>query len=318
MASPVSWLSTDVLHALGWALVHSLWQGVAVAALAAIAMGCCRRAPVRYLMAVSALALMLAAPVATFLLTLKTDAPVRTLLPVLSLSSGASVPGPFAKTGDARMAAVGAAAQKPAVPVLESFAPIAPDVLPWLAAAWLCGVAVFGLRFAGGFALLEFRRRRRSRAANAALLALCRDVERRLGLRRAIGYLECDWLEAPAMIGWLRPVILLPVHALTGLSQEQLRAVIAHELAHVRRLDAFVNLFQIIAEALLFYHPALWWLNRRIRAKRELACDEVAVSLTGDRLDYARALALMAEWKCPPVLAMAANRGPVPVRRQGL
>src|SRR5690606_32589603 len=94
----------------------------------------------------------------------------------------------------------------------------------------------------------------------------------------------------------------------------QLRAVIAHELAHVRRLDAFVNLFQILAEALLFYHPALWWLNRRVRAERELCCDEVAVSMTGDRLSYARALAAMAEWKCPPGLAMAANRAPLPAR----
>jgi beta-lactamase regulating signal transducer with metallopeptidase domain len=116
------------------------------------------------------------------------------------------------------------------------------------------------------------------------------------------------------MIGWLRPIVLLPVQALTGLSEEQLRAVIAHELAHVRRLDAFVNLFQIRGRSAAFYHPAMWWLNRRIRGERELACDEVAVSMTGDRLDYARALALMAEWKCPPVLAMAANRAPLPTR----
>ena len=314
MASPVSWLSTDALHALGWALLHSLWQGVAVAALAAIIMTFCRRAALRYLIAVSALALMLAAPVTTFLVTLKTDAPVRAFLPALSLSSGMSVPGSPTKMVVVPAAAASVAAENPAAPVLESFAPVMPDILPWLVMAWFCGVVIFALRFAGGFALLEFRRRRQSRPVNAALLALCRDVERRLGLTRAIRYLECDWLEAPAMIGWLRPIVLLPVQALTGLSEEQLRAVIAHELAHVRRLDAFVNLFQILAEALLFYHPALWWLNRRIRAERELACDEVAVSLTGDRLDYAHALALMAEWKCPPVLAMAANRAPLPAR----
>jgi hypothetical protein len=90
--------------------------------------------------------------------------------------------------------------------------------------------------------------------------------------------------------------------------------VIAHELAHIRRLDAFVNLFQILVEALLFYHPAMWWLNRRIRAERELCCDEIAVSLTGNRVEYARALTLMAEWKNAPMLAMAANRGPLSTR----
>ena len=116
------------------------------------------------------------------------------------------------------------------------------------------------------------------------------------------------------MIGWLRPVVLLPVFALTGLSEEQFRAVIAHELAHIRRHDLLVNLFQMLVETLLFYHPAMWWLNRRIRAERELCCDEIAVSLTGNRLEYARALTLMAEWKNAPLLAMAANRGPLSQR----
>lgn len=311
MASPDSWLPSHVLHALGWALVHSLWQGVAVAALAAIVFVFVQRASLRYLVAAGALALMLAAPVATFFLVLKSDAPVR-FLPVLSLSSAASVPGGVSKVDTVSIS--GSPAPREAVmPVLDDFVPVAPDILPWLVAAWFAGVGFFVLRFAGGFALLEMRRRR-ARAPGGQILVLCRDVERKLGLRRAIRYLECDWLEAPAMIGWLRPIVLLPVQALTGLSEEQLRAVIAHELAHVRRLDAFVNLFQILAEALLFYHPALWWLNRRIRVERELCCDEIAVSMTGDRLEYARALALMAEWKCPPALAMAANRAPLPAR----
>ena len=116
------------------------------------------------------------------------------------------------------------------------------------------------------------------------------------------------------MIGWIRPIVLLPVSALTGLTEAQLRAVIAHELAHIRRHDSLVNLLQILVETLLFYHPAIWWLNRRIRAERELCCDEIAVSLTGDRLEYAKALTLMAEWEQAPALAMAANRGPLSER----
>ena len=108
--------------------------------------------------------------------------------------------------------------------------------------------------------------------------------------------------------------MLLPVFALTGLSEEQFRAVIAHELAHIRRHDWLVNLFQVLVETLLFYHPAMWWLNRRIRIERELCCDEIAVSLTGSRLEYARALAQMAEWKNVSLLAMAANRGPLTQR----
>jgi hypothetical protein len=116
------------------------------------------------------------------------------------------------------------------------------------------------------------------------------------------------------VIGWFRPIVLLPVTALTGLSEEQLQSIIAHELAHIQRLDPFVNVFQISVETLLFYHPAVWWLNKRIRAEREHCCDDVAVSLCGNPVEYARALTLMEEWRSAPALAMAANRGPLSER----
>ena len=104
------------------------------------------------------------------------------------------------------------------------------------------------------------------------------------------------------------------VRALTGLSREQLELVVAHELAHIQRLDPFVNVFQVVVESLLFYHPAVWWLNRRIRAEREHCCDDAAISLCGNALEYARALTLMEEWRSVPVLAMAANRSPLTER----
>jgi hypothetical protein len=116
------------------------------------------------------------------------------------------------------------------------------------------------------------------------------------------------------VIGWFRPVVFLPVTALTGLSEEQLESVIAHELAHIQRFDPFVNVFQVCVETLLFYHPAVWWLNKRIRAEREHCCDETAVALCGNAVEYARALTLMEEWRDAPVLAMAANRGPLTER----
>ncbi|MGB2606884.1 MAG: M56 family metallopeptidase, partial [Candidatus Sulfotelmatobacter sp.] len=145
-------------------------------------------------------------------------------------------------------------------------------------------------------------------------LLICQMQQRRLGLDRAIRYCECQWLQTPAVIGWLRPIVLLPVTALTGLSEEQLQSVVAHELAHIQRFDAFVNVFQIVVETLLFYHPGLWWLNRRIRVEREHCCDDVAISLCGNPVEYARALTLMEEWRSAPALAMAANRGPLSER----
>jgi len=308
MASPDSWLSPDVLHALGWALIHSLWQALSVAALAASLMTFSRRPSIRYLVAVGALALMLVLPVATFFGLMKSAASAHAFQSpgsFVSIGPWAAYAPPVATPPTAGV--IGALENLPhAVP--------SPSLLPWLVGAWLCGVALFSLRFAGGFLVLEHMRRGQSAIPSPRILALCRELQRQLGLDRAIRYLECGWLQAPAVIGWFRPIVLLPVTALTGLSEEQLRAVIAHELAHIRRLDLYVNLFQILVETLLFYHPAMWWLNRRIRAERELCCDEIAVSLTGSRLAYAQALTLMAAWKQAPMLAMAANRGPLSLR----
>jgi hypothetical protein len=135
-----------------------------------------------------------------------------------------------------------------------------------------------------------------------------------LGIDRAIRYCECLRLDAPAVIGWFRPAVLLPVMALTGLSEGQLEIVIAHELAHIRRFDSFVNLFQIAAETLLFYHPAIWWVNWKICAERENCCDDLAVTTCGNAVEYARALATMEEWRATPMFAMGANRGSLTAR----
>jgi len=118
----------------------------------------------------------------------------------------------------------------------------------------------------------------------------------------------------PAVIGFLRPVVLIPMRALTGLTPEQLDAVIAHELGHIKRFDVAVNFFQVVAETLFFFHPAMWWLNRRIRADREDCCDDVAVSACGGTVGYARALATMESWRDVPSFAMAATGSPVATR----
>jgi beta-lactamase regulating signal transducer with metallopeptidase domain len=308
MTGLTNWFSQGVMHSLGWTLLHFLWQGAAVAALVAILMTLCRRASSRYLLAVAGLFVMLAAPVATFF-----------FLPSSIAASVLTVPA--ATTNSSQVAAVHTAANR--ILVLSNLSlskskfsslPSSLDALPWLVEAWLFGVALLSLRSAGGFLLLEHERRKQSTTPTMRVLAICRTLQQQLGLDRAIHYCVCEWLQAPAVIGWFRPIVLLPVTALTGLSEEQLRSVVAHELAHILRFDPFVNLFQIVVETLLFYHPAVWWLNKRIRDEREHCCDDVAVALCGNPVEYARALTLMEEWRVAPALAMAANRGPLSER----
>jgi beta-lactamase regulating signal transducer with metallopeptidase domain len=181
--------------------------------------------------------------------------------------------------------------------------------LPWLFAAWLCGVAAFSAVQLAGWLEIHRRRRRGARLAEelrAVVPRLCRS----LGIRRPVALLESAAVAVPAVIGWLRPVVLVPASALAGLTPQQLELILAHELAHVRRNDYLVNLVQAVVETLLFYHPAAWWMSRQVRREREHCCDDLAVAVAGNRLEYARALAVLEELRAAPLRLAPAATGP--------
>jgi beta-lactamase regulating signal transducer with metallopeptidase domain len=197
------------------------------------------------------------------------------------------------------------------------------SLVPWLVVGWLAGVAVLLLRFAGGFVGVRRLKQSALPVADELQRVLAR-LAHRLRVTRAVRLCESALVEVPTVVGHLKPVILLPACALTGLKPAQLAAVLAHELAHIRRHDYLFNLLQTTTETLLFYHPAAWWLSRRVRAEREHASDDLAVSATGDVLGYARALAALEQLRradgpaAAPALALAANGGSLMKRIQRL
>jgi beta-lactamase regulating signal transducer with metallopeptidase domain/sporulation protein YlmC with PRC-barrel domain len=296
-----AWLAPELLRPLGLALLHFLWQGTALAALAGLAFALTRNAQARYVSGVTILALMVAAPLATFQFLRHRPASDA---PTLAVPTHQPLAAPAAKAVAAPAALAGASAQ-PAQ---------ANRALVWLVELWFLGVLLFSLRTFGGILLVERLRRKSAAPLPRALLIRCHELQWTLGLERVVRYCESVHVAAPAVVGWFRPVVMLPVSVVTGLSEAQLRAVIAHELAHIKRFDAFLNLFQIAAESLLFYHPAVWWLSARIRAERENCCDDAAIAACGSPVDYARALTLMEEWRSVPALAMAVNRHPLAAR----
>jgi len=121
------------------------------------------------------------------------------------------------------------------------------------------------------------------------------ELVHRMKVSRPVRLLRSAVVKTPITIGWLRPTILLPLGLITGLTPSELDAIITHELAHIRRHDYPVNLLQTVIETLLFYHPAVWWVSRRIRIERENCCDDWAVAVTGDSLSYARTLTRFGE-----------------------
>ena len=302
MTDLTSFIAPETLRTLGWSLLHFVWQGFALAAIASIALTLFRRASARYIVGVLTLLAMVTSVAITFMLLLNSQS-------AMQATENAATP----VLVFAQKAIIGHAAQ-PAASGVSAAKSLSAQALPLLVEFWLAGVLFFALRTAGGLLYLERLRRAASVSVAPALLAKCRELQSRLGITRIIRFCECRWLDAPAVIGWFKPVVLLPVRALTGLTEDQIEAVIAHELAHVRRFDAFVNLFQVFVEAVLFFHPAVWWLNKRVRAERENCCDDIAVAACGNHLGYARALTTMEEWRATPSFSLAANGSPLAAR----
>jgi hypothetical protein len=174
----------------------------------------------------------------------------------------------------------------------------------------MLGVAVLSLRVAGGLTMAH-------RLATRALEPVSDDLQRlavglaaRLRVRTVVRVCQSASVAVPVMIGWLRPVIVLPPVALAALPLSQLEALLAHEFAHVRRHDYLVNLLQTAVETLCFYHPGVWWISAQVRREREHCCDDVAVGVC-DRLTYVTALSTLASFSSPagPQFALAASGG---------
>jgi beta-lactamase regulating signal transducer with metallopeptidase domain len=307
-----SWSTNANTARLAWALLHFLWEGAVLAAVAWVLLALLARArpQVRYGVALLSLIAMAACPVVTYAVLAERE-PAR--------AANGRPAGPPASVADGR-----------AVEVRPETARFAPSIgtianpfenqivratdwlrrnLGWFVLGWLAGICIFSARLAAGLVGAERARRRAIAEVSRPIAQLVEQLADRMRIRRTLRVVESSLTEVPALVGWLRPVILLPACACTGLSFSQLEAILAHELAHVRRHDALVNLVQAIIETVLFYHPAVWWLSRSARQEREHCCDDVAVSVCADRLAYARALCAMEALRVPVPSLMVAARG---------
>jgi beta-lactamase regulating signal transducer with metallopeptidase domain len=181
--------------------------------------------------------------------------------------------------------------------------------IPWVLAVWLAGVCLLSLRLARGWVAARRVAERGCEPAAPRWQATLARLRRELGVSRPVRLAASALAQVPSVVGWLRPVVVVPVSAFAGLTTWQVEAVLAHELAHIRRHDYLVNLLQSAVETLLFYHPATWWVSRQVREERERCCDDVAVALCGDAAGYVRALAELEAMRAAPALAMSATGG---------
>jgi Zn-dependent protease with chaperone function len=311
-------LSPAVVRALGWTLVHSLWQGAVVALALATLLLLLRQhtARIRYRVAGVALIALLGLSTVTFgryYLAAEPEAvvsPATMAVPSITTSNtslGGNLPvvTAFARQAAPAVASAPAAIEQ-ATPSSASSAwlPYFDQYLPLLVTAWLLGLLAMTLRFLGGLAYLDRLRHYRVRQLPAEWQRRLTALSNRAGLSRPITLLESALVKAPLVAGHLRPVILLPLGTISGLSQAHLEAILAHELAHIIRRDYLMNLIQSITEILFFYHPGVWFVNACLRTERENCCDDMAIALCGSPLTVAQALTSLAE--------LGHDRTPVP------
>lgn len=328
---------------LGWTLVHSIWQVGLVAALAWFVLVTLRRqsARLRYSLAVTFLGVMLILPAVTWstvtiaepAVTEAKSAPAISSLPPfdakVSATSGPQVDkeslvlGPAPSLSDDRQLlianetslsdeATGHSTQ-PSVAGRSWFERAHQSVRPWLrliVAIWLAGVFFCAIRPIVGL-WTQWRLQHVGLSAVAEQTQrLMIELARRMKVSPAVRVAESALVTVPMVVGYLRPIILLPASVMIGMTPDQLESLLAHELAHIRRHDWIVNAAQVVIETLMFYHPAIWWLSKRIRFERELCCDDLALAVIGDKATYGRMLLALEELRHQaPTIALAATGG---------
>jgi beta-lactamase regulating signal transducer with metallopeptidase domain len=303
----MGWLTRQESMALGWALLHFCWQGTAVALAFVFADRLTFRASpvVRYAVATGAFALMPLVVLTTFASGMRIGLPAHTS----SIASGALLPS----TGHA----IAEPVSQPNSGLLVSIAGErsgwlvnhAERILPWLDAFWMLGVLVLAVRTMGGWRQLERLRRRARGIVPAHVEQSFLSISERVNVGRRVILRVSDQVISPMAMGVWRATVILPASALLNLTTEELEAVLAHELGHIRRWDYACNLLQTALETVLFFHPAVWWLSRKVRDRREVCCDEIAVQSCSDPIIYAQTLLRLEEQKIVALRLAVAQRG---------
>jgi TonB family protein len=272
---------------LGWALMHLLWQGLLIAILLKILLRGVpvRLAGLRYWIASTALMAMLWMP------------GISVWKAFSARPAAVTIPEPAAPLAE-RSASVPQVAAPGAIPArvdaIGDWRRLVPErlgaLVPWLSMVWFAGTVLFASVVLGGLFRAQFLMRNAKFVTGDGWAHRLESLTLDSRAREPVRLLESVRIRVPTVIGWLHPAILLPAGAAHELATEHLDALLAHELAHIRRRDYLVNLLQTFIEVLLWYHPATWWVTMQVRTERECCCDDEAVAVCGDPLTYARAL----------------------------
>ncbi|QDH79263.1 M48 family metalloprotease [Echinicola soli] len=295
------------LQAIGWTLIHSIWQVVLVSLLlwAGLRSIPHKASNIRYWAGLGAMLMIAVASGITFSMVLETPSPT---------GATASISMSIADTKNLQVATpryeITAHTSPTDSSVLDqTWLPGLEHYLPALVNLWLLGALFYIFKLSGGLLDLRSLNKKHRQSVPDPLIKKVNGMIAAMGFYRGVKVLKSELIHVPVTYGFLKPVILIPAGLLFCTPPRQLEAIIAHELAHIKRYDYLVNILQRTMEVFFFFHPCFWWINEMIDTDREHACDDLVLSLGYSPGELARGLAEVAEQAqtATPEMALAAT-----------
>ncbi|MFO7656793.1 MAG: M56 family metallopeptidase [Bacteroidales bacterium] len=284
-------LPLSLVEPLGHMIIHSLWQGAVVSLIMGLMLLFTRKfsAKSRYFIAVALFVTMPVISAFTFVKYYTAGKKALTESAVYIESKHVQQVNKNITTGKTQTSlAVGLPVEKEFT--LKTFRSYFSQNIPAIVTVWLLGMLFFMLKFLGALAYTQRLKHYRTQLVSKQWQETFEKLCHRLKVSNTVKILQSTMIKVPLVIGFFRPVILIPVTAFTGLSAKELEMIIMHELAHIIRRDYIVNILLSLVEIIFFFHPAAWWMSKTIRTERENCCDDIAIEESGDSISFAKAL----------------------------
>lgn len=279
MNSILNFFPENVMSAVGWTLLHSVWQLMVLAIVLKVVFLFSKNSAIKkYWFGFASLLFQVFASIITFLIVFEEN----------SVSSISQTNFTFDKIAQTNLSTSTTIASNTSI--WMDFQVLFSENVNVLVTAWMIGMLFLSIRLMGGYFYTEQLRWKYTKTIQGDTLVLFNQLLEKVNIKKGINLLESSLATSPMTIGFLQPVILLPIGLITGLSNKELEAVLAHELAHIKRHDYLVNIIQSLVEIIFFFHPATWWISANIREERENCCDDLAIELCGNKVHLAKAL----------------------------
>ncbi len=287
----------NIINALGWSLFNTLWQGVILAFVVGIILYILRykSSNLRYIISLFSLLLIVGLSIFNFINNYSSVSDLNAVFVNPDLN--------IADKDEGRTIFIDIKKQKQGYSilknlpgfVLKSKLQVISKYFPTIVYLWFIGIIFFQIKFLFSFFYLNRLKRINTWSMSKYWDAKFNKIRATLKLNKTVQFLESNLIKTPMILGYFKPVILIPVELLTGMPSNQIESVIAHELAHIKRNDYIINVLQTIIETIFFFHPAVWYISAKIRDERENCCDDIAISLNNDSIAYAKALVCIQE-----------------------